>query len=174
MRCSGKTWVFRSFVYEYLYNLPILPPHSPCFFGLYVHNSSLGLLSWCVPVLLFLSIYLTLVVSCIYSCAHVCFFVRAQMFVISSLLYCNWQLESILHRLHIHIPRKSRRMLSNAEVPLFREVRQWQVLWQQSLIMISAFIYSYCSYWGKKGLGVWFLMHESHLNIKRSIITDHK
>ena len=102
----GKNLSFSFFRVWILIQLTNITPHSPCFFGLYVHNSSLGLLSWCVPVLLFLSIYLTLVVSCIYSCAHVCFFVRAQMFVISSLLYCNWQLESILHRLHIHIPRK--------------------------------------------------------------------
>ena len=82
-------------------------------------NSSLGLLFLYTSCVLFLSIYLTLVVSCIQSCAHVYFFVRAQMFVISSLLYCNWQLESILHRLHIHIPRKKqKRMLTNAEVPL--------------------------------------------------------
>ena len=42
-----------------------------------------------------------LVFSLVRTCA-----VRAQMLCISSLLYCNWQLESILHRLHIHIPRK--------------------------------------------------------------------
>ena len=84
-------------------------------------NSSLGLLFLYTSCVLFLSIYLTLVVSCIQSCAHVCFFIRAQHHqnVISSLLYCNWQLESILHRLHIHIPRKKqKRMLTNAEVPL--------------------------------------------------------
>ena len=95
--------------------------------------------SWVVVRVVLLSISHFSRFLCLVLCARV----RAQMLCISSLPYCNWQLESILHRLHIHIPRKSRRMLSNAEVPLFREVRQWQVLWQQSLIMISASIYSY-------------------------------
>ena len=85
-------------------------------------NSSLGLLFLYTSCVLFLSIYLTLVVSCIqfFLCAHFSYGLctRANV-VISSLLYCNWQLESILHRLHIHIPRKKqKRMLTNAEVPL--------------------------------------------------------
>ena len=95
VRCS-ITWV--AFVYKYSCYYRYC--HSCYFWFLDVHNSSLGLL--CTSCFLQ---YLTLVVSCIWFCAHVCC-ARAQMLCISSLPYCNWQLESILHRLHIHIPRK--------------------------------------------------------------------
>ena len=72
-------------------------------------NSSLGLLFLYTSCVLFLSIYLTLVVSCIQSCAHVCLCTRAKCcYIFSSLLLLAVRINSS-QIAHSYTQKKSRR-----------------------------------------------------------------